>query len=118
MPPNISNGMGGSSNVIAHHRKKRYFKMLDERQNCGLIPAPPKQPFVRSVAYATMYLGARMDSENAKYRAYKWPMDWLKTRGYIVDDRGVSMRDPEQHVRRGQEYTVHITLTKQPRDRE
>lgn len=111
IPPNLANGRGHSRWSGA--QKKRYFERLDRRQGYGLIPPPPKEPFAKAELHAVLELGAAMDDDNAKLRAYKWPCDWLKTRGYIVDDRKtrLTMHDPEQSVKRREEYHVHLTLT-------
>jgi hypothetical protein len=112
LPPNIANNPGRTWGG-RHHKKKRYFAQLDERQNCGLIPAPPTSALVRVEISATMTLGSKMDAENAKYRAYKWPCDWLKTRGYIANDAPPNcvMRDPEQIIKRDGNPRVEIELT-------
>lgn len=113
MPPNNANPGSGSGHWSTLVRaKKRYFKMLDERQNCGLIPPPPSKPFERVTIAADMMLGRRMDDENAKYRCYKWPCDWLKTRGYIVDDKQphCTMRNPAQIIQRAKDGQYFINL--------
>ena len=45
--------------------------------------------------------------------AKQLPLDWLKTRGYIVDDKRKHVRCevPEQIIQRGLYYRVRITLT-------
>lgn len=115
MPPNNANLASGHGHWSTVARaKKRYFRQLDERQNCGLIPPPPPAPLTKVVLDAVMVVGQRMDDENAKYRCYKWPCDWLKTRGYIVDDRQpyCAMRDPVQVVKRSPEgYTIKLYLS-------
>lgn len=117
MPPNLANWASGRSHWRTKGRAKRdYYAQLDARQNAGLIPPPPASPLASVLLRAVMHLGAAMDDDNAKIRAYKWPADWLRTRGYIVDDKRphCRMEDPEQIVKRGQEYRVEITLTPSP----
>lgn len=113
MPQNLANGRGHSRWIGAS--KKKYFAQLDHRQNCGLIPRPPALPIERVVITSVLYLGMVMDQENATMRAYKFPCDWLRTRGYIVadDPAHCTMVQPTQCVRRGQEYRVELTLTPQ-----
>lgn len=114
LPPNLANGRGHSRWIGA--AKKRYFAQLDHRQNCGLIQPPPERAIERVVITSVAYVGAPNDSENMHFRAYKWPCDWLRTRGYIVNDdpSHCTMVQPEQVVKRGQVYRVVLTLT--PRD--
>ena len=92
--------------------RKKYFARLDELQNCGLIPAPPKFPFEKATVRSVMHLGHGMDEDNAM-RRHKELMDWLKTRGYIVDDRRSVLKwesFPEQIIRRNGRYTITLTL--------
>lgn len=113
MPPNLTNRRSGGNNWRSvASEKKRYMKMLDERQGYGLIPAPPAQALTRTVLRSTMYLGHAMDEDNAVAR-HKWAIDWLRTRGYVRKDSPDSLTwaaFPEQVVRRGQEYRIEITL--------
>lgn len=113
MPENISNPKQSGWRGRAA-RKEKYFKRLDELQGAGLLPPPPPRAFPKATIRATMYVGAAMDEANAIHRAEKWPCDWLKTRGYIVDDRRSCLRweaMPEQIVRRDGNYRIDITLT-------
>jgi hypothetical protein len=59
-----------------------------------------------------MHLGAMMDHDNA-LRRHKWPLDWLKTRRYIVDDSPAHLNwksFPEQRVKRDGNYRIDLTL--------
>lgn len=114
MPPSSVNVASGASRnfwVIAAMRKQ-YFKMLDERQNNGLIPPPPKVALKHVDIRTAMHVGRRNDDDNAMIRAYKWPCDWLKTRGYIVDDAGPYCRmfPPEQIVKRDGNYRIELSI--------
>lgn len=111
MPPNLGNSRGHSRWSGA--QKKRYFEILDKRQLFGMLPEPPKQPWDNVQLRADLHLGARMDDDNAKFRAYKWPADWLRTRGYIVDDKRphCQMLDPAQFIKRAKDYWVTIYIT-------
>ena len=113
MPENIANGrLRGWRGVAA--RKRRYYEDLDRRQAAGLIPPPPARPFERATIRAVMHLGAAMDDGNAMHRAEKWPCDWLKTRGYIVDDKRTCLTWealPQQVVKRTRDYRIEFTLT-------
>ena len=115
MPPNLSNvaARASRSGKAQHFAKLRYWKQLDERQQCGLIPAPPSTPLESVTLTSVMYLGNAMDDDNAVAR-HKWVLDWLRTRGYVRDDRRRNLRwgaFPEQVVRRGHEYGIEITLS-------
>lgn len=111
LPPNLANGRGHSRWLGM--QKKRYFAMMDERQNCGLVPPPPAVPYDHFILDAWMGLGARMDDDNAMLRAYKWPADWLRTRGYIADDQApaCTMRLPVRRIVPEVERVVKITIT-------
>lgn len=113
MPPNNANPGSRTHWATKGRDKKKYFRDLDERQNCGLIPAPPVRPYDHALVSAWMGLGRRMDDDNAKFRAYKWPCDWLKTRGYLVDDKRphCQMEDPVQMIVPRDERLLLITIT-------
>lgn len=114
MPANAANRASGRSHWrIRHSERTRYWAQLDERQRCGLLPPPPPEPFERAVIASTMYLGNPMDDDNAMMR-HKVVVDWLRTRGYLRDDRKRVLTwagMPEQVVKRGQEYRIVLTLT-------
>ncbi len=113
MPMNASNGSHGSWGA-RYSQKQRYWKECDVRQGAGLIPPPPAKPLSKASISSVMYLGGAMDDDNAM-RRHKWVLDWLKTRGYIVDDRRKNLTwqsFPEQHVaRREGNYRIELTLT-------
>ena len=123
MPPNIANGSHG--HWRARHREKvSYWADLDivaamcrtdgwAHATDWRIPGPPAEPFARATIASTMHLGAAMDDSNAM-RRHKWVEDWLKTRGYIVDDRKKCLTwtgFPEQIVKRDGNYRLVLTLT-------
>jgi hypothetical protein len=114
MPDPLSNASGRSRHWRTVNRaKKAYWAQLDEWQNCGLIPPPPKQPIASATIHSTMYLGGWMDEDGAVAR-HKWPIDWLVTRGYLHTDRRTGLRweaFPQQIVRRNGDYRIEITLT-------
>ncbi len=112
MPINISNG-GHYHWRTTYKQKTAYINALDMRQIARLIPRPPAVPFPRARISAVMHLANRMDADNAMRRC-KWPLDWLKTRGYIADD-SPKVLDwagfPEQVVKRDGDYRITFTLT-------
>lgn len=113
MPPNLTNRRSGASHwAVRGKEKKTYLSLCDTLQMCGDLPAPPPTPFASVTLSSVMHLGAHMDDDNALAR-HKWPLDWLKTRGFIVDDRRKNIKWlslPEQVVKRNQEYRVEITI--------
>jgi hypothetical protein len=116
MPPALlSRAHRASTNGRVIAREKRgYYAALDERQAAGLIPPPPPVPFARARLSAVMTLGGMMDEENAAARAYKFPCDWLQSRGYIVNDRPTCLtRDgyPTQRVTRREPPALVLTLS-------
>lgn len=113
MPPNLTNRSSGKSHWrVIHREKKSYAKRLDELQLVGLIPPPPLAPLQKAMVCSTMHLGNAMDDDNALAR-HKPLMDWLKTRGYIADDRKKCLSWhslPQQIVKRDGNYRIELTL--------
>ena len=112
MPPSLTNSRKGRSRsgFAVAREKREYWEALDERQRCRLVPAPPAAPWPRASLSSVMYLG------NAMAR-HKWALDWLRTRGYVAEDRRdvlVWTDFPEQRVKRGQVYRLVLTLTPIP----
>lgn len=118
MPRNITNWASGGSNWRARAAaKKLYFTQLDLMQQAGLLPVPPAKPFTSATLASVMRLGNAMDDDNAMAR-HKFPLDWLKTRGYIADDRRQNLRwvgIPAQIVARKQDYSITLTLAETER---
>ena len=83
MPRNIGNGSHGHW-AVRNKQRVAYLKALDTLQAAGMIPAPPPKAFERVKLDSIMHLAAQMDVDNAM-RRHKSVLDWLKTRGYIVD---------------------------------
>jgi hypothetical protein len=120
MPPNLTNTVGRGSNHwrAKYATRKTYIARLDELQNAGLLPPPPTLPFKKSLVSSVMHLGAAMDDDNALAR-HKVILDFLKTRGYIVDDRKKNLvwhSLPEQVVKRMKDggYRIELTLREMP----
>ncbi len=111
MPVNISNSDRGWRVRIG--QKKAYFRALDTLQLLGRIPAPPRRALDGVTLDSIMHLARQMDVDNAM-RRHKWVLDWLKTRGYIVDDSPAHLTwvsFPEQRVKRDGNYCIELTLT-------
>lgn len=114
MPPRLTNSEKGRSRHWRALKRERdaYWRALDDRQAAGLVPPPPPVPFPRAGISSVMHLGAAMDTDNAMAR-HKWVCDWLRTRGYVAEDRRdvlVWQAFPEQRIQRGQEYRIVLTL--------
>lgn len=116
MPANLTNAASGRSHWrVKHGEKQKFYSVCDLMQKAGLLPPAPEQPFSKVVLSSVMYLGAHMDDDNALAR-HKSVLDWLKTRGYLVEDRKKNIRWaglPEQVVKRKQQYAIEITLTEE-----
>lgn len=113
MPAPVTNRRTGNGWRTVYAEKLRYAKACDELQRAGLIPPPPRAPFARATIASVMHLGHAMDDDNAMVR-HKVSIDWLKTRGYIADDRKKCLQWaglPEQIVKRNGNYRLVLTLT-------
>jgi len=66
--------------------KKKYYKELDGLLLANLLPGPPKLPLLRAFASASVFAHNKNDDDNVMARM-KWPQDWLKSRGYISEDK-------------------------------
>jgi hypothetical protein len=125
MPPRLMNRRGEGSHWRTLHREKlAYWTTLDALASfgarvtgagwCGfVVPAPPAAPMAQATLGSAMVLGAAMDDDNAMAR-HKWLVDWLRTRGYIVDDRKRRLTwagFPEQTVTRKAEPRITLTLS-------
>jgi hypothetical protein len=114
MPPRLVNRRGEGSHWRTLHREKlAYWRNLDVLQHIGRLPPPPAAPFDRAELRSEMVLGAAMDDDNAMTR-HKWLVDWLRTRGYIVDDRKRRLTwagFPTQTVTRKADARITLTLT-------
>ncbi len=109
LPPNMANERVHWR--VKHRARRGYIAMCDTRQQFSLIPAPPRAALSGIELRATLYCWATMDDDNALARI-KWAADWLKTRGYIVDDKRPHCRFtiPEQVIDRKDQRLV-LTLT-------
>lgn len=115
MPLNIGNGSHGHW-ATRDKQRKAYLKALDMLQAAQRIPPPPPEPFGRVKLDSVMHLASMMDHDNA-VRRHKWALDWLRTRGYIVDDSPKCLEwvsFPEQRVKRTGEYSIELTLMELP----
>ena len=100
-----------------HKAKKAYWERCDNLQFTPGFPSPPRGGPLKHVTIAhTWYVGNLMDPDNA-YARLKWPIDFLRTRGYIVEDRAsnVTLLSPIQHIdRKNPRLTLELTETPTP----
>ena len=112
LPPNMANGRMHWR--TKHRARTDYMRDCDTFQMLGHAPPPPFAPLSGVELSATLYVWATHDDDNALART-KWAADWLKTRGYIVDDKRPHCRFtiPEQVIDRAHQRLV-LTLTPLP----
>ena len=111
MPPNLGNARQHWR--VKHDERTRYFNECAMRVCAKLIPEPPETTPERVRISSRMFLGARMDVDNAMHR-HKWILDWLQRCAYIRNDNAKHLEwagFPEQIVKRDGNYRVEITLT-------
>lgn len=111
MPINLANSRM-HWRVKENHRQA-FMAACDMKRIAGELPPPPDRPFPLVTAKVTLYLGSAMDDDNAANRC-KWAWDWLKTRGYILDDKRANLKQlgfPDQKVKRDKNYRIEIAIT-------
>lgn len=115
MPANLANVAARKSRHwrTTYREKLQYWMQLDDLQRIGVIPPPPQEAYALSSISSVMFLGGAMDDDNAMAR-HKPLLDWLKTRGYIQDDRKKNLvweGLPQQIVKRDGNYRIMLTLS-------
>lgn len=95
-----------------NREKKAYYKRCDNLMYFEDFTLPPDTgPMERVEIQATWYVHAKSDPDNIVGRL-KWVLDWLVTRGYIVDDKAenVTLLPPVQHIdRKNKRLEIEIT---------
>lgn len=113
MPENIANKSSGRSHWRTQWREKESLLALcDTLQGGDILPPPPAEPWAKVEVSSCMTLYNPMDDDNAMAR-HKPLLDWLKTRGYIVDDRKKCLSWaalPRQRISRKNEPGIELTL--------
>lgn len=96
---------------VKDRERKAYRATLDLLLAAKRLPSPPVAPLSPIVIRPALYVWSQMDDDNALARV-KWAADWLKTHGYIVDDKRPHCRFtiPEQVIDRKNQRLV-LTLT-------
>jgi hypothetical protein len=93
LPVNLANTSFGHW-AMKHRKRKEYWEALD----VGVL----FKPFPRARLDVVMYHTHDTDRDNREARL-KWVLDWLTSRGYLVDDA-------DAHLERG-EIAVHRCRT-------
>lgn len=83
LPANVANGRVHWR--TKYNAGKQYQRTLDNRLLVRILPKAPAQPFAKARAEIEVRTFRIMDRDNATARV-KNCLDWLKTRGYIVND--------------------------------
>lgn len=113
LPPNLNREQ--TQHWGAKHRmRQEWYQSADNCQVYGRVPAPPPKAWTRVRIAAVLTMPTVMDEDNAMRRAAKWPLDWLKTRGYIVNDTRKVVEWaglPEQRITRSTPPGLTITIT-------
>ena len=98
LPPNIANAR---MHWRTKNRKgKEYFESCDWLRITGEVPRLVG-PLPRARIRATLYMWGVMETDNLMARL-KFPVDWLVSRGYIVDDspKRLEWEMPQQAIDR------------------
>jgi hypothetical protein len=84
LPVNLGNDR--SHHMAKYRAKLKYWAALDAAAMVKRIPRPPARPFTKALLDAEMHHTHDTDKDNREARL-KWVLDWLTSRGYIVDDK-------------------------------
>ncbi len=112
LPPNNGNQRG--------HWRTRHAAHVAFRDACDLLqagavlPPPPAQPWQKAVVSASFVTYNAMDVDGSVSRC-KHAIDWLVTRGYLVDDKPKHLSwagMPDQRVSHKNTPELLITLTR------
>lgn len=100
LPPKLTNNSTTQHWRTKQAEKREYGGYLDQLRGMNLLPAPGLLADKVYVS-AVMVLRQEMDDDNALIRCSKYPLDWLKSNGYLVDDKRKHCRWhrlPEQRI--------------------
>jgi hypothetical protein len=101
LPVNLANTSFGHW-AVKHKARKAYWESLDVGVTFKRLPCAPQRPYSRARLDVAMYHTHDTDRDNREARL-KWVLDWLTSRGYLVDDA-------DAHLERG-EIAVHRCRT-------
>ena len=112
LPANLGNAR---MHWAAKNRAKKYYwAALDYMVNLGQLPKPPRTPYRQAHAWIQLRTWRLMDRDNGHARI-KWVLDWLQTRGYVMNDKWVTY---DLDVIASPRKEVGITMTLECRDAE
>ena len=83
LPMNIGNSR--THWAVKDKARRDYWHALDIGVLTKRLPRPPARPWSRVLLDAEMHHTHDTDKDNREARL-KFPLDWLTSRGYIVDD--------------------------------
>ena len=110
LPPNMANGRMHWR--VKNRKRENYMQVCTAYRSNGWTEGKrPRKPLTRATIAVTLFLHQPMDADNRMARC-KWPVDWLKADGWIVDDSDKHLTwlaIPEQRVDR-KNPRVEITL--------
>lgn len=86
LPLPVNTNSKGSHWAGRHYRRKAYWEQLDNLVTLKQNPGAPRAPWTRAEATVEMRTYRTADTDNCHARL-KNVLDWLQTRGYIVNDR-------------------------------
>ena len=95
--------------------KKSWMDRTDMLVLTKLIPSPPTEPWQKAVVTVHLAMGNTMDFDNMVARC-KWAIDWLVTRGYLLNDNPKCLRwsaMPTQEIVRKPNTTYMLVTLQQ-----
>lgn len=95
--------------MAKHKARKELWRVLDQRVTVKYLPKPPAKPYDRAHAVMEVRTFRQMDEDNATART-KDCLDWLVTRGYVVDDSPLHL-SLSVRATTAPRHEVGITLT-------
>jgi hypothetical protein len=85
LPLPINSGNSRTHWAAKDKARREYMQVCDYLAMAKRLPGRPAKPFSRAQLTAAIHHTHDTDADNREARL-KWAIDWLKTRGYIVDD--------------------------------
>lgn len=96
-----------------HAAKKTWMSRVDLLVSAKLIPSPPSEPWHKAILTVHIATGNTMDADNMVSRC-KWAIDWLVTRGYLLNDDPKCLRwsgmPTQEIVRKPNTFYLLLTL--------
>jgi hypothetical protein len=106
LPPANVNARGGWKG--SHFRRKRYWQQCDNTVTLKKNPLPPyPRPWLRAQAVIELRTFNPMDQDNAEARL-KDALDWLQSRGYVVNDRHLTYSLTQRVDRKNRGLTLTL----------